>query len=242
MWSRSTEVSRRKKPEIGELADLAVVGAADARQQARQRVDRGRVARLDRPLGDQHRQGRLAGADVALEPEPATVGDVGVQVVDERADDLHDVARERVARHVGDRRAVEAHALVLGRQHRAHTPGAGLGDAPLATGAGAREIVVVDDPATAVALAERARTWQLLHARVRHRRRPRRPIGGGSAPARPVRSRSAREMLWNDAYLSRKASWTVSIGPLRFLRTISSATPSSFARSASSTSSSPKFL
>jgi len=50
-------------------------------------------------------------------------------------------------------------------------------------------------------------------------------------PSRALARQALCEMLWNDAYLSRKASCTVSIGPLRFLRTMSSATPSSFARS-----------
>src|SRR6476660_3126822 len=58
-----------EKGEVGVAARLGVVGAADAGEQLRQRVDRDRAARLQRRLGDQHRQRRLAGAGVAEEPE-----------------------------------------------------------------------------------------------------------------------------------------------------------------------------
>ena len=45
MWSRSTEVRRSKNSQVGVLAGQRVVGAADPRQQARQRVDRDASAR-----------------------------------------------------------------------------------------------------------------------------------------------------------------------------------------------------
>ena len=48
--------------EVGVLAGVGVVGAPDAGEQARQRVDRDRAPGLDRRLGDEHRQRRLAGA------------------------------------------------------------------------------------------------------------------------------------------------------------------------------------
>ena len=244
MWSRSTEVSRRKNSQVGELAGVAVVGAADPRQQARQRVDRDRVAGLDRALGDEHRQGRLAGADVALEPEPAALGDVVVErrrCTRGRSPPTSRLRGSRAMSATGGRskltpwyfagstvRTPRVRAWAMRRSRHSQ---------------GRASVVVLDDPAAAVAAPERARAGAgSLHPRARHRRRPRRPAAAARRPARPGGRGRRAEMLWNDAYFSRNASWTVSIGPLRFLRTISSATPSSFARSASSTSSSPKFL
>ena len=69
--------------EVGVAARLGVVGAADPRQQLRQRVDRDRLAGFQRRLGDQHRQRRLAGPGVAEEPEAAAFGEARVEIVDE---------------------------------------------------------------------------------------------------------------------------------------------------------------
>src|SRR4051794_29279202 len=54
--------------EVGVAAGLGVIGATDAGEQLRQRVDRDRAAGLQRRLGDEHRQRGLTGAGVAEEP------------------------------------------------------------------------------------------------------------------------------------------------------------------------------
>jgi hypothetical protein len=123
------------------------------------------VAGLDRLLRNQHRERRLAGADAALEPEPAAVCQLCVDVVDVRLDGPEDRPGLRIARHVGDRRAVEADALVLRRQDRPHALRARLLDAPLATVARRNRVIVAQDPATAVADAERARARKLFDLR-----------------------------------------------------------------------------
>ena len=68
--------------EVGVAAGLGVVGAADPRQQLRQRVDRDRAAVLEGRFGDQHRQRRLAGAGVAHQPEAAPGVEVRLHVLD----------------------------------------------------------------------------------------------------------------------------------------------------------------
>ena len=202
MWSRSTEVRRLKNSQVGELAGVGVVGAPDPRQQPRQRVDRDRVPGLDRRLRDQHRERRLAGPTSPSSHRPRPSAMLRVEVVDERRGPPRRTARDlRVARHVGDRRAVEAHALVLRRQHRAHAARPRLLDPPLAALARAGDVVGVDDPAAAVAGAERADARQPLDlgrrstvGDVDERRRPL----AGAALARP---RSARERSANEANL-----------------------------------------
>src|SRR6188472_4209736 len=71
-----------EESEVGVAAGLGVVGATDASEQLRQRVDRDRAAGLQRRLGDQHRQRRLAGARVAEEPEAAPGVEASVEIID----------------------------------------------------------------------------------------------------------------------------------------------------------------
>src|SRR5215207_6141201 len=59
---------------------VVLVGVAQQRQQPRERVDRDRPLSLHRRLGDQHGQRRLAGADVAGEPQAAP----GVELLRDR--------------------------------------------------------------------------------------------------------------------------------------------------------------
>src|SRR4051794_18470134 len=68
------EVNPRQPAEEVEVGapGAVLVGGLDVREELRDRVDRDRPARLDRGLGDQHRQGRLASPDVPVEPEAAS--------------------------------------------------------------------------------------------------------------------------------------------------------------------------
>ena len=118
--------------EVG-LPRLGVVGAADPCKEARQRVDRDRALRLHRRLRDQHRERRLAGADVAHQPQPIPLVEPLVDLLDELLHRLVDRQLRPVARHVGDRRAVEADAPVLARDRRGDSPRAPAGHTALAT-------------------------------------------------------------------------------------------------------------
>src|SRR5207244_8095917 len=112
----------------------------------------------DRPAGVQcrlayeHRQRRLARADVAHEPQPSAGVEVGVEVGDVAAH----LARDR-GRDLGDGRAVERHASVAPRDDRRQAagprPGHALRPAP-ARRSLAR--LFVDDEAVAVAQVEGA--------------------------------------------------------------------------------------
>ena len=70
-----------------------LVGLLDVGQEARHRVDRDRMTRAQRGVGDQHRQRGLAGADVAVEPEAAAVVEIAVDVADVVAFLASDAAR-----------------------------------------------------------------------------------------------------------------------------------------------------
>ncbi len=70
---------------------LVVVGVAEEGEQSRQRVDRHRAVGLHGGLGDEHRQGRLAGPHIPREPEAAAfvealadIADVAADLADER--------------------------------------------------------------------------------------------------------------------------------------------------------------
>ena len=78
MCSRSTAVEPVQEVEH---ALLRVHRLAQQVQQPGQRVDRDRAPGVERRFGDEHRERRLARADVALDPQPAS----GVEVLLDRA-------------------------------------------------------------------------------------------------------------------------------------------------------------
>ena len=155
--------------EVGVAARLGLEGAADPRQQLRQRVDRDRAAGLDRALGDEHRERRLAGPGVAEQPEAAALVEPPVELVDEGADLTDRRPRREVPGHVADRRPVEGDAAVAGRDHRGD-PAAAPAPQPLfAALARPGDVFGAEDPARPVADAERA-GGEWLGARDRHQK------------------------------------------------------------------------
>ena len=151
-----------KELRVGEVAGAEVVGLPDPGQELGQRVDRRRVPGLHRELRDEHRERRLAGPDVAHQPQATSAREPRVEVGDELANVGDDRARSRIALHLGDRRAVEADALVLAGQGRAHSPRPRLLDPPRPALARAGDVLGVDDPPASVAGPERARRLQPL--------------------------------------------------------------------------------
>src|SRR6185312_14938846 len=104
---------------------------------------------------DEHRERRLAGADVAHDPQPAPRVEVGLDPAHVAAHHL-DLVR-RAAREIAHRRALEGDAAVAARDAPHEAARAGGGDAPrtaLAVGGGVG--LLVDDEAAAVTDAERA--------------------------------------------------------------------------------------
>ena len=104
------QVDRGQPIEEVEQAAVGLHRLAQQVQQPRQRVDRDRAPGVERRLGDEHRERRLAGADVALDPQAAP----GVDV---RLDRLHVAAHgANLIRsgpgHVADRRSLEGDAAV----------------------------------------------------------------------------------------------------------------------------------
>ena len=153
-----------EESEIGVTARLRVVGTANAGQQLRQRVDRDRAIRLQRRLGDQHRQRRLAGAGVTHQPEAAARLDVRLQLVHPGAHHPH---HHRL--NLRNRGAIEGDASKLRRDHRGDALAASAAQALLAALAGARHVFGAEDPAGAVADTQRAGLpAERLAARHRH--------------------------------------------------------------------------
>ena len=130
MWRRSTEVSLSKKREVGVAARFGVVGAADPRQQFRQRVDRDAACPLQRRLRDQHRQRRLAGAGVTEEPQAAALGEPPVEIVDvgahRRRPPLWSAGRAPCRRPAGGRRRRRGSAPGSPRRCRGCARGGGV--------------------------------------------------------------------------------------------------------------------
>ena len=138
------------------MPPLGVDRVADQVEQPRQRVDRHRAPGVERGLGDDHRERRLARADVAHQPQALAGVEVRVDVAHVAPDLLDDVGGD--ARDFRHGRALEGHAAVA------------LGDAPLQPAVrswrsarrGSRSrtpccVCLVDEEAAAVAQPERAR-------------------------------------------------------------------------------------
>src|SRR5690242_1812381 len=116
----------------------SLVGLADPGQQLRREIDPDGLAGGERFLGDQHPQRRLTGAGAAHEPDPLSLREVLVQVLDVVARGLHDVARAHIAGHVGDGRPVEGDAAVTGWDRRGDAAAAAAAEplGPALAGAG----------------------------------------------------------------------------------------------------------
>jgi hypothetical protein len=122
---------------------------AQQAEEAGQRVDRDGVPLLQRLGRDEHRERGLPGPDVALEPDPLAVREVGLEPVDVLADLAHH--RRLDQRH---RRAVEADALVAARDHAGELARLAAGEPAGAAAAVARfPRVFVIEEAGAVAAA-----------------------------------------------------------------------------------------
>ncbi len=146
--------------DLGEPAEELGVGTgggiverrADLREQAGQRVDRDAAPSIQRLARDEHRERRLAGSDIAEEPQSTALGESLVQCAH--------VAPHHVdlrAGHVGHGRGVERHAPVSTRYHGRQRASAAVRDELRPAGAPAHATsVLVVDPAGAVAAVERA--------------------------------------------------------------------------------------
>jgi hypothetical protein len=129
------------------MARALVEGAAQLGEQAGEGVDGDRAPGLERGLGDEHRQGRLPGADVAGEAQALAGLELGGDVVGEAPDGSHDDGV-----HVHDRGAIERHAAVAPRDHGGQGARPGAADALGAAATVARGLGVgVDHEAAAVA-------------------------------------------------------------------------------------------
>src|SRR6188474_630079 len=216
--------------KVGVAARFGVVGAADAGEQLGQRVDRHRATGLKGRLGDEHRQGRLAGAGVAEEPEPAASVEALVELVDEAAHLGHGRLRLELARHVGDRRAVEGDTAVARRDNRGDAFGPPSPHPRSAALAFACDVFRPEDPAGAVADAERAGLFaEGLAARDRHQNSgpaAAASSSGGPSPAGCSIGRSWPAKSANFGKRSRKTSFGEPIGPFLCLAMIRSARPS----------------
>src|SRR5919201_3106874 len=163
------EVDGRQAIGEVEVAALAVglEGRADLGEQARERVDGNAAPGVERGLGDEHRQARLAGPGLAEEPQSVA----GVELLVDAADELPHRAHDDVV-HVADRRPVERHAAVLARDHGAQPPRAAAlqprWSAPAGRGEARR---LVDDEPAAVADVEGAGLDVGHAARCRPRKR-----------------------------------------------------------------------
>ena len=230
--------------EVGLLARVGVVGAPDPGQQLGQRVDRHRAPGLDRGLRDQHRQRRLAGADVAHQPQPPAFVEALVDRVDVLADGARRPARGPCRgpcpRPAGGRRRRPGSAAGIAEATPRGAPAAIRGarhSQGRATSSGPRI-----QPG-AVADAERAAGSgsSRCSAASRHGAR-RRAVGtassatstsGGPSPGFCSTGRSAPPcaLSTNRGYCSRKTTSTLPVGPLRCLAMISSASLGSSASS-----------
>ncbi len=119
MCSRSTAVEPVHEVEH---ALRRVHRLAQQVQQARQRVDRDRAPRVERRLGDEHRERRLAGAHVALDPQAPARLEVRLDRAHVAAHRAHLVGGG--PRDVAHGRAVEGDARVAPRDAPGEAPGA----------------------------------------------------------------------------------------------------------------------
>ena len=198
--------------EVGVAARLGVVGAADPRQQLRQRVDRDRVAW---PPAPPWRPASPA-SSCRCRCRPSARGRGPRRGCASRSSIQAALGRPRPSvcgpSHVADRRAVEGDAAVARRDHRGDAAVAAAAQALRAALAGAGHVLGAEDPAGAVADAERAGPWPRngsLRAIAGIRSQaPRRPATAASSPAArsALPGRSSRR-IWGSGR-GRPASWS----------------------------------
>src|SRR5207248_4092451 len=135
----------------------------------------------------------------------------------------------RVARHVGDRRAVEAYAPILAWDRRGDAPRPPPCHAALAALARPGHVLRTQDPARAVADADWAGQRAVACAGQPHRSgggghaSSARSIRGGPSPGFCSTGRSPPARSTNRGYCSRNTTGTSPVGPLRCFDTIRSA-------------------
>ncbi len=169
------EVDRGEAVEQVDQAAGRLERLAQQVQQARQRVDRHRAPGVECLLGDEHRERRLAGADVPDDPQAAARVEVALDRAHVGAHELDLVGRG--AREVADRGPLEGHAAVAARNPALEAARARRRDPPgAALAVACRVRRLVDEEAAAVADPERA------------------PAGAGTVVA-AARARLAAEVL-----------------------------------------------
>src|SRR2546423_3118109 len=211
---------------VGVATQVLLIGSANPGEELGKRVDRDRMARLDGGLRDQHRQRGLAGAHAPREPEAVSLVEARANLFQEVT---YDLEHDRV--HPVVPRDLDAHVAIPPGDHRSDPPCAPAGHPALAALAGPCDVLGTEDPARAVADAQRtdrlpgiARVRQTDGSRRRAHASSVRSMSGGPSPAFCSTGRSAPPALSTKrGYCSRKTTGTSPVGPLRGLAMIRSA-------------------